>query len=170
MSQSPQQELLTCYDDPGLHSDEGVPSSVNDLFSLHYAYLDKLMAQEPDGGVKRLLEVRRLLGQVKIFSLFSGLGGAELCFQQIFNAVSKKCDEYNVDPPSMPHNLLSCDYDTACQKVLSQHHQRSDHIVDDMMRFLSPRCASAILSHYNMETSRHSSWLMAINGPLMANG
>ena len=136
---------MTCYDNIDGEVAEDVPKSADDLFSLHFSFLEKLCAKEADGGVQRMKDIRHVLSQVKVFSLFSGLGGAELCVEMLFNAVSRKCGQLQIAPPQKPKNLLSCDSDAACRKVLSQHRHRSDHIVDDMNRFLAPHCFLASL-------------------------
>ena len=122
---------------------DGSPTTVQDLFRLHHSFLDKLMKK--DGEKKGLIWMCRILSQVKVFSLFSGLGGTELAIQQLYQAVKEKCDELNLDTPEMPENILSCDVDPVCQKVLASHRHPSRYIVDDMMRFLSPRCSLALL-------------------------
>ena len=83
--------------------------------------------------------MRDTVGRIKVLSLFSGVGGAELSVQQLYLAVKRKCEEKGIDPPNMPESLLSCDRDPACQEVLSKHMHPSRYIVDDMMRFLSPK-------------------------------
>ena len=50
----------------------GCPTTVQDLFRLHHSFLDKLMKK--DGEKKGLIWMCRILSQVKVFSLFSGLG------------------------------------------------------------------------------------------------
>ena len=120
---------------------DGVPASAKDLFGLHFNFIEKLFQKD---GVEGLKVISGMLGKVKVFSLFSGLGGAELCVQQLFRAVDQKCAEVGIDRPLPPQNLLSCDVDASCQKVLSQHKEASRYIVDDMLRFLTPKCPLAV--------------------------
>ena len=121
--------------------------TVKELFGLHFSFINKLFEKEEKAkGIEHLKAISKLLSEVKVFSLFSGLGGAELAVQQLFQAVVRKCKEEGIEAPSPPENLLSCDFDSACQKVLSQHDCPSRYIVDDMMRFLSPRCSLAFFN------------------------
>ena len=123
-------------------STEGCPTTVQDLFRLHFTFVEKLMQKD---GAQGLIWMCRILSQVKVFSLFSGLGGAELAIQQLYEAVRQKCEELNLDIPLRPENLVSCDVDPACRNVLASHEHPSRYIVDDMMRFLTPRCSFALL-------------------------
>lgn len=115
---------------------DDVPSSVTDLFSLHFKCIDKLFEKDGVNGLETMSET---LGKIKVFSLFSGLGGAELAAQQLFHAVKSKCEQQGVKPPDMPENLLSCDVDPACQEILANHLHPSRYLMDDMLRFISPR-------------------------------
>ena len=103
-----------------------------------------LMQQLYDkSGAEGLKIMRDNLSKMKIFSLFSGLGGAELSIQQLYLACKALCEKVGLEPPSMPENLLSCDYDPTCQQVLLNHHHPSKYVIDDMLRFVSPRCRLA---------------------------
>lgn len=115
---------------------DDVPASATDIFSLHFKVIEKLFEKDGAAGLKAMSET---LGKIKVLSLFSGVGGAELASQQLFNAVKRKCEEKGLEPPNMPENLLSCDVDVACQEVLANHLRPSRYIVDDMFRFISPR-------------------------------
>lgn len=118
-----------------------VPTNVKELFGLHHFFLDTLFQQKcgEEEQLQALREMRDTVGRIKVLSLFSGVGGAELSVQQIYLAVKRKCEEKGLSPPDMPESLLSCDCDPACQDVLSRHLHPSRYIVDDMMRFLSPK-------------------------------
>eukprot|EP00435_Cladocopium_sp_Y103_P064565 s1023_g26.t1 len=118
-----------------------VPTNVKELFGLHHSFLETLFQKEhgEKEQLQALREMRDMVGRLKVFSLFSGVGGAELCTQQLYLAVKKKCEDKGLDPPTMPQSLLSCDVDPSCQEVLSNHLHPPRYIVDDMMRFLTPK-------------------------------
>lgn len=118
-------------------SEASKQTDAEDLFKTHFRYVDKLVEKDGPAGLQALAEK---LSKIKIFSLFSGLGGAELAAQQMYVAVAKKCNELGLPSPKMPENLLSCDYDTMCQRVLQGHAHPSTHIISDMMRFISSKC------------------------------
>lgn len=118
-------------------SEASKQKEAEDVFKAHFHFLDKLVEKDGPSGLQALAEK---VSQIKIFSLFSGLGGAELATQHLYTAVTKKCTELGLPVPAMPANLLSCDYDTMCQRVLQSHAHPSAHIVSDMMRFISSKC------------------------------
>lgn len=126
------------------------PHDAADLFALHYNFVNKLFeageSSKPGSGVKNLMHFRDSISKVKIFSLFSGLGGAELCAQQAFLACKKKCEEIQIDPPTRPTCLVACDVDPGCQKVLASHSHPPEYIIDDMMRFVNPSCALFVVN------------------------
>lgn len=95
--------------------------------------------------------MRDHISRVKILSLFSGLGGAEICFFQSYLAIKKKCVELNLEEPAKPECLIACDVDEFCLKVLQSHMHPPKFLLDNMLRFLKPACSSV---HFKLSSLR----------------
>ena len=76
-------------------------------------------------GLDPLSRLSRNLSSLSVLSLYSGLGGAEIATSLTTTAlrsyVEKNKLESEVGYPTKPRNLLACDFNADCQRVLKAH-------------------------------------------------
>eukprot|EP00438_Fugacium_kawagutii_P016678 Skav223972 [mRNA] locus=scaffold1107:108751:126227:+ [translate_table: standard] len=135
--------------DPEAHDG---PHDAASLFASHFRFVDKLFAAD---GIEGLERMRDNLSKVKVVSLFSGLGGAELAFHQAYLACTRKCEEVGINGPLLPQNVLACDCDDMCQRVLQTSANPPQNVVDDLMRFLSTSCVNRCRELCEQAGNRH---------------
>ena len=77
-----------------------------------------------------------------VLSLYSGLGGAELSMDMLYQQVLAKTQRQEASSgtdtvhPTKPVFAAACDIDPVCQKVLGGHKSPPEHIVVDIMDFI----------------------------------
>ena len=96
-------------------------------------------------GLEKFGNLVENVDNVVLLSLYSGLGGAELSLKMVhewtthhLDGLQKEGKLRDLQSPSKPFCLLSCDVDTACQKVLEQHAEPPAHICADILDFIKP--------------------------------
>lgn len=120
---------------------DGAPQNAEELFRHHLRTIDKIHAKWGNAGIERH---RDNIERTTLVSLFSGLGGAEMVMMQNYLACSYKCIQLGLRPPSGPPKMLvACDNNIECQRVLTQHSEPPEFIVDNLLRFVSPACTAA---------------------------
>lgn len=136
-------DYMSGLPDGGRQIKAPTPACEADLFQHHFHAVDVIYNAFGEDG---LLRLRDHVSNMKIFSLFSGLGGAELMAQSLYIAVARKCQELNWAPPSRPECLVCCEVDSTCQKILMNHRHPARHLIPNMLEFLTPasitRCRS----------------------------
>ena len=75
------------------------PQNITDIFTHHHRTLDRISQLYGEAAVER---VSKNISKVSLVSLFSGLGGAELLMENIFNATQKRCQENGNELPTEP--------------------------------------------------------------------
>ena len=91
------------------------------MFAFNHRSIERIHKYFGEAG---LAQVAKNLGSLSLFSLYSGLGGAEIAASLTRTAL---CDylqrhrELQIDPPAKPKFVLACDFNSDCQKVLKAH-------------------------------------------------
>lgn len=79
--------------------------SIEDIIGLNIRNLDTLLNMHQNDVVAHLLKLRNNVEKVRLVSLFSGLGGAELMVELNYAAICQRCQEHGIDLPNRPRAL-----------------------------------------------------------------
>ena len=117
-------------------------------------------------GLDPLTRLSSNLSSLSVLSLYSGLGGAEiataLTTTNLREYVEKKGLNAEVGFPKKPKNLLACDSDQDCQKILKSHTESKAKLF--FVYFLTP-CLCANFSEQSRVVSFFSSGFTWGHGP-----
>ena len=91
-----------------------------EMFAFPARHVERIHAHFGYDAVERLNDN---MSQLKICSLYSGLGGAEISVHLMREALVKHIQERNLPiiPPRVPTCLLACEMNADCHKVLRSH-------------------------------------------------
>lgn len=115
-------ELMPSQEDPVEVIAEGTRSR-EDMFQFGVRNIQRIHKYF---GVKPLQTLSGNLSSLSILSLYSGLGGAEIAAAITATSLRSYIEtngglQGSVDFPMKPHNLLACDINSDCQKILKSH-------------------------------------------------
>ncbi|CAE7215689.1 unnamed protein product [Symbiodinium sp. CCMP2592] len=87
---------------------------LRDIFSHHFRSLQRIQEHWGDEAIVRL---RDNLDYMRVASLYSGLGGAELSASLAYIATKEHCRLHGLVVPGPPVPIMACEMDSSCQKV-----------------------------------------------------
>lgn len=80
------------------------PTTIEEIFSHHRRAMDQVFQLERFDG---LVRVNNMISDLQVVSLFSGLGGAELLFRNIYEAAHRKSLECQIPLPTPPQSTIN---------------------------------------------------------------
>ena len=92
--------------------------SLRDMFSHHFRSVQRI---QEHWGNEAVIRLRDNLDYMRVTSLYSGLGGAELSASLAHVATADHCRRHGLVVPAAPIPTMACEVDASCQKVLEQH-------------------------------------------------
>ena len=111
-------EFLTEYHSQG-NRDASMTKDLREVFNHHFRSVARIVQR---WGQEALDRLRYNLDYLRVTSLYSGLGGAELASWLCYKAVAAHQDRVDGLQPGPPVPLLACELDGHCRKVLNSHH------------------------------------------------
>lgn len=92
------------------------PTCIEEIISHNIRSVEKIYELFGLDGITKL---RDHVERIRVLSVFSGLGGAELMVENNYAAIKKKCEELGLRPPKRPRNLGAAAFFMFCASAIS---------------------------------------------------